>query len=147
MSLANHAACMRPHLYSPIYSIQQDELVNPEQRRGSSKAGKYVKYMQALKMYASSESARQLINSRLCLRRSGRLAYIWYNGTLTNEISTWNQLCSSQVWLSSLWGSLCSNKFLIAKASLFISIFLSLYCNVMLICRKCSWLTSDFNQG
>lgn len=87
-------------------------------------------YAQVMKMYASLESVRQLINSRLHLRKGSRLACIWCIGTLTNGIPTWNQLSFSLVWLSSLWGSLCSNKFLIARAPVFLSLFLSLYCNV-----------------
>lgn len=109
---------------------------------------KYVKYMQVMKMYARSESIRLLIKSRLRIRRGSGLACIWYIGTLTNETPTWNQLSFSLVWLSSLWGSLCCNKFLIAKAPVFFYLSFYLYiAMLMLICRKCSWLMSDFNQG
>lgn len=98
-----------------------------EQKRVVESGAEYVKHMQVMKMYDSSESVRQLINSRLRLRRGGRLAHIWYTGTLTNGIATWNQLSLSLVGLSSLWGSLCSNKSLIARAPVFfISRFISI---------------------
>lgn len=133
---SNQIAWRKPGLHTPfilltrMYSSAQRAVEQPERERESQKEVKYVKYMQVMKMHASSESVRQLIKSRLCLRRGSRLAYIWYSGTLTNGISTWNQLSFSVVWLSSLWGSLCSNKFLIARAPVFLSLFLSLYCNV-----------------
>lgn len=73
-------------------------------------------------MYASPESNRQLINSRLHLSKGSRLAYIWCTGALTRGIPTWNQLGLSLVRMSSLWGSLCCNRFLISGTLVFLSL-------------------------